>query len=192
MESATKKKLAAFLRQVEGRRAPEIPKVARRFENAVERTPPYHPELQPIEYSRAHGKAEYATRYEGDKVDEFMQRFFDCVPESELLKTVSHCDKVAARLQFPQVALVIDDDMAPEEEEGDEGPAAGAAGWRDLGDMWRRADRDRGNAWLRGNSAAYGCVCVWLFALARAYAFSACVWFVRRCVSHVLLPRGCE
>ena len=65
LESGAKKELVAFLQDVAGPRVPEIFKIARQYNNAVERTPPYRPEVQPIEFIWAHGKTAYATRYEG-------------------------------------------------------------------------------------------------------------------------------
>ena len=109
---ASKPDLARYLKCVSGHRTPEIFKIAREYGNVVERTPPYHPELQPIELVWSHMKANYSRRYDDCSVAPFLGTFFRDVPESELVATVCHTDKVAARMAEPQEALIIDDDMA--------------------------------------------------------------------------------
>ena len=61
-EGASRSDLVEFLRACHGARVPEMFKVAQRHGDVVERTPPYHPELQPIEYIWAAMKGSYSTR----------------------------------------------------------------------------------------------------------------------------------
>ena len=133
IESATKAELVAFIRSVSGARVPEIFKVAAQHGNVVERTPPYRPELQPIEYLWAHMKRSYATRYDGAGVAAFLESFFQSISEQELLRTARHADEAAVRMSEPAAALLLDDDVAP----GGAGGEEEAANWSaDEGEMW--------------------------------------------------------
>ena len=109
---ATKAELVRYIKCVAGKHTPEIFKIAREFGNIVERTPQYHPELQPIELIWSRLKADYSRRYEKCRVAELLGSFFRDLPEAELVATVDHADKIAARLTGQQEALIIDDDMA--------------------------------------------------------------------------------
>ena len=57
---ATNPELVVRIQSMGGKRTPEIFKIAADYENVVERTPPYHPEVQPMEYiwSRIKGDME--------------------------------------------------------------------------------------------------------------------------------------
>ena len=62
LRKANKADLVEFLCACDGTRAPEVFKVAERHGNVVERTPPYRPELHPIEYIWAAMKGSYSSR----------------------------------------------------------------------------------------------------------------------------------
>ena len=108
----TKADLLRYIKCVTGKRTPEISEIAREFGNIAERTPPYHPELQPIELIWSHLKADYSRRYENCRVVEFLGVSPRELPESELVATVDHADKISARMTGHQEAIIIDDDMA--------------------------------------------------------------------------------
>ena len=68
LASATKPELVNFISTVSGRRVPEAFKVANAFGNIVERFPPFHPELNPIEHCWSQMKSGYSGRYDGSSV----------------------------------------------------------------------------------------------------------------------------
>ena len=81
---ATKAELVRYIKCVAGKRTPEIFKIAREFGNIVERTPPYHPELQPIELIWSRLKAEYSRRYEQCRVAESLGSFSETCQRPDL------------------------------------------------------------------------------------------------------------
>ena len=68
LASAAKPELVNFISTVSGRRVPEAFKVANAFGNIVERFPPFHPELNPIEHCWSQMKSGYSGRYDGSSV----------------------------------------------------------------------------------------------------------------------------
>ena len=77
---------------------PEIFKPAAKHGCVIERTPPYYPELQPIEYVWGHMKNAYRARYDdAGGVKGFLESFFGAMLEAGLLSVVRHCDDAARR-----------------------------------------------------------------------------------------------
>ena len=123
---ATKPELVALIQSMEGKRTPEIFKIAADYGNVVERTPPYHPEVQPMEYIWSRIKGGYGTRYGPVGIMEFVRSFCEEISELDLTKIVDHCDQIAASMADGEPALVLDDDLAPggcsgDSDSGDDG-----------------------------------------------------------------------
>ena len=130
VSGATKPELVRVIEAMEGKRVPEIFKIARQHGNTVERTPPYHPEVQPMEFLWAQLKGGYGQRYESTGVKEYVEAFFDGFCQSELSRVVSHCDRAAECLLGEEPQILLEDDMAPLDEDPDLSDDGA-----DLGDM---------------------------------------------------------
>ena len=98
LTGATKADFARYVKCVAGARTPEIFKLARELGNIAERTPPYRPELQPIELIRSHLKGDHSRIYAGCRVVQFLGAFSRGLPGSELVATVEHDDKISDRM----------------------------------------------------------------------------------------------
>ena len=70
----------------------KIPKLCR---NTVGRTPPYSPEVQPMEIVWARTKGRYGARYEVGGVREYIAAFTNSVEEEDLYRIVAHFDRSA-------------------------------------------------------------------------------------------------
>ena len=72
------KELARFLTDGRGARAPEIFKIAEGRGRVVERTPPYRPEIQPVEYARRWLESSYDARRDNNgEVPGFLEAFLE-------------------------------------------------------------------------------------------------------------------
>ena len=92
--NATNPELVALIQSMEGKQTPRISKIATARGNVVERTPPYRPEVQPVEFIWAGIKGWHATRYDAVGLRDYVQRFCDELSEDDMAKIVDHCDKV--------------------------------------------------------------------------------------------------
>ena len=116
LQDATKKDLVRFLATASGARVPEIFKKALDCGRVVERTPPYVPEVQPIELVWNAMKTAYNTRYDNAcSVPGFLRSFFDGFPEERLLSSVRHSEAAAQRLDRPEEAILAYDDMGAQD-----------------------------------------------------------------------------
>ena len=134
---ATKKEIVRFLTTSSGPRVPGIFKKAREYGCVVERTPPYVPEVQPVELVWNSMKTAYNTRYDNEPtVADFLREFFDSFPEERLLASVRHAEDAARKLASPEETMLVYDDMGapgPEEETG--GEIKEGADFADVGEM---------------------------------------------------------
>ena len=87
---ATKPDLIRYINRLADDRTPEICKIFREHGGIVERTPPYRPELHPMELIWSHLEGNYSRLYEGSNVAPFLESFFRDFLESELIATVDH------------------------------------------------------------------------------------------------------
>ena len=114
VKNATKQALVLLIEAIEGKRTPEILKVAKECGNVVERTPPYRPEFRPMEFVRARLKGGYDRAYEATGARNHVETFFECVSEADLTAIVRHCDQEDRDIADGSTSIVLDYDMAPE------------------------------------------------------------------------------
>ena len=67
---------------------------------------------QPIELIWPHLRANYPRRYDESSIVSFLDSFFRDAPGSDLIAEVGRKNRISARMDEPQEALIIDDDMA--------------------------------------------------------------------------------
>ena len=123
----TVKQLRELVTLYDGARVPEIFKIASEEGYYVERTPPYHPEFQPMELVWSQLKTAYRNLGELAKVPAFLQDFTDSLQEENLVKMVEHCDSQARSGMLDQPALWILDNLP--------GPPDGDNEHGDVGEM---------------------------------------------------------
>ena len=126
----TKPELGRVIEATEGGRVPEIFKIARQNGGAVARTPPYHAEVHPMEFLRAQLKGGYGQIYGSTGVRGYVAAFFAGFCRSGLSRVVSHCDRDAEILLGAAPKILLEEDMAPLDEDADRSDAD-----EDLGDM---------------------------------------------------------
>ena len=71
--------------------------------------------MQPAEFVCAILKVDYGTRYGSVGARDYIGGFRDGIGEADLSKIVAHCDGVAAKMEEGAPALVLGDDLSPEE-----------------------------------------------------------------------------
>ena len=103
--NATMPELVALIQSIGGKRTHGIFNIASAHGNVVERTPPYRPEVHPMEFIWAMTKGWCATRYEAFVFMEYAQRFRDELIGDDMTKIVDHCDKVAEGMIEGEAAL---------------------------------------------------------------------------------------
>ena len=91
-------------------------------------SPPYRPEVHPVEYIWSNIKGGYGTRYGDVGFMEYVRSFGGEIREREidLSVIVDRCDNVAARMEGAGPALFLDDDLSTgagsgERDSGDDG-----------------------------------------------------------------------
>ena len=110
---AQKAELVRYVKCVSGARTPGGFRIARESGEVLGRTPPYHPELQPIGPILPHLRWNYPMRYDGSKVLPFLDSPPRDLPAKEFIARLAHSDRIAARADGAHEAPIIDDDMAP-------------------------------------------------------------------------------
>ena len=138
VSDATKKGIARLLTTTSGARVHGIFKKDREYGCVVERTPPYVPEVHPIELVWNSVKTAYNTRRDDEaSAADFVQEFFDNFPDERLLASLRRPEATARRLAPPDEAMLLYNDMgAPcPEEEGVDGVQKEGTHFPDVGEM---------------------------------------------------------
>ena len=120
VKTMTRRELVELIISMEGQRRPETFKIAEEFGNKVERTPPYHPEFQPIELVWQYAKNRYNQRYLDLPMKDFLPQSFAGIPEETLVRYVERCDRNARRGAGDQPVLLINDDFPGDGPDGGE------------------------------------------------------------------------
>ena len=126
----TNQELVCVIESMNGRRVPEIFKIARQHGRAVERAPPYYPEVHHMEFLWAKLKCGYGQRYESTGVREYVEAFIAGFRQSGISRVLSHCDRVSESLFRAAPKIRLGGDMDPLDEDAGRSDAD-----EDLGDM---------------------------------------------------------
>ena len=116
---ATKPELVVLIHSMEGKRTPEIAKIAADYGNIVATTPPVPPRCAVHGVHLVEDKGGYGTRCGSVGVMEYVRSFCDEISELDLSNIAGRCDKVAASMAGGDPALFLDDDLAPGGGSGD-------------------------------------------------------------------------
>ena len=103
-----------------GKRVPEIFKSEHEYGNTSERTPPYRPEEKPVEFLWARPKGGGGQRYEATGVREYVEQFSAGVEADDLSMVARQCDSAAEGLVVGAPPLLLEDDMAPLDDDADQ------------------------------------------------------------------------
>ena len=103
-----------------GVRVPAIFKSARDCGNTDERTPPYRREAHPVGSPRARLEGRYGKRYGASGVREYVEQFFAGIEEDEISRVVRHSDSAAEGLVSDEPPPLLEDNMAPLDDDADQ------------------------------------------------------------------------